>query len=205
MQLILLSPPEAVPAETAVVGELLAGGLGRFHVRKPAWSRAEVAAYVAEIPTRYHARLVLHAHYSLAAEQRLGGIHLTAASRAGLARLPPLRPGQTLSTAFHSLEEIRRHRRRYDYVFLSPVFDSLSKTNYPAAFDLSEVATELAKLRRPGYVPQVIALGGIEAARLAAVQRAGFAGAAVLGAVWQSPDPVTAFRALQSIIGQAGA
>ncbi len=202
MQLILLSPPEAVPAETAVVSELLAGGLGRFHVRKPAWSRAQVATYLAGIPTRYHARLVLHAHYSLAAELRLGGIHLPAASRAGLATLPPLRPGQTLSTAFHSLNEIRRHRRRYDYVFLSPVFDSLSKTNYPAAFDLSEVADELAKLRRrPGYVPQVIALGGIEAARLDAVQRAGFAGAAVLGAVWQNSDPVATFRALQSIVG----
>ena len=44
-----------------------------------------------------------------------------------------------------------------------------------------------------------LALGGIEADKLAAVREAGFAGAAVLGAVWQSPDPVAAFRQLQAL------
>jgi thiamine-phosphate pyrophosphorylase len=157
-------------------------------------------AYLGGIAQRYYPRLVLHSHHSLVKELGLGGAHLTAAIRATGTR-PLLHPGQTLSTSFHTLAEIRQHRRRYDYVFLSPVFDSLSKAQYPAAFDLSEVTTALRQLqRRAGYVPQVVALGGLTGPRLAAVQQAGFAGAAVLGAVWQSPDPVVAFRALQSII-----
>lgn len=201
MQLIIVSPPGLVAEEEPLASEMLALGLARFHVRKPGWSISQLVDYLAVIPKEYYSRLVLHSHHSLVAELGLGGAHLTTAGRSAQAPRPRLRPGQTLSTSFHTLAEIRQHRRRYDYVFLSPIFDSLSKTQYPAAFDLAEVAATLAQLRRrPGYAPQVMALGGIEAHRVAAVRRAGFGGAAVLGAVWQSPDPVAAFRALQSII-----
>jgi thiamine-phosphate pyrophosphorylase len=201
MQLILISPPHALADEATLVGELLALGLARFHVRKPGWDRAAVEAYVRAIPTRYHARLVLHTHPSLAVEYALGGVHLPAASRAAQAQ-SLRRPGQTLSTSFHTLAEISQHRRRYDYVFLSPIFTSLSKEGYPAAFHLPDVARLLGQLqRRSGYVPQVVALGGIEGHRMETVRQMGFAGAAVLGAVWQSPDPVAAFRALQSVVG----
>ena len=205
MKLFLISPPHSVADEVPLVNEMLDLGLARFHVRKPTWSPAEIAAYVAGIPARHRARLVLHSHPSLVAELGLGGMHLTASSRAALATGPPrLRPGQTLSTSFHTLAEITHHRRRYDYVFLSPIFDSLSKAQYAAAFDLREVAAVLGRLPgRAVYVPQVMALGGIEGYRLASVRQAGFAGAAVLGAVWQSSDPIAAFRNLQSIIGQA--
>ncbi|MBF9222934.1 thiamine phosphate synthase [Hymenobacter ruricola] len=201
MQLVVISPPHSVAFETQLATKMLAAGLARFHVRKPGWGAAETAAYVAEIPGQYRARLVLHGHHALVKELALGGAHLTAASRSAHS-LPRLRAGQTISTSFHSLAEIKQHRRRYDYVFLSPIFDSISKKSYGAAFDLGEVAATLQKLRqRPGYRPQVLALGGIESTNLAAAQQAGFAGAAVLGAVWQSPDPVAAFRTLQSVIG----
>ncbi|GAC1375380.1 MAG: thiamine phosphate synthase [Hymenobacter sp.] len=202
MRLIVISPPTAVPHEAHVVDELLAAGLTRFHVRKPGWSLAEMRDYLARIRPAYHARLVLHSHHGLAAALHLGGVHLTTATRHTLTGQPKLAPGQTLSTSFHTLAEIRRHRRKYDYVFLSPVFDSLSKHGYAAGLELSSVAEVLRQLRqRAGYVPQVLALGGVEVHRLEAVRQAGFAGAAVLGAVWQSPDPVAAFRALQSIVG----
>ncbi|MBD2770388.1 thiamine phosphate synthase [Hymenobacter sp. BT664] len=201
MQLLLISPPHSVPDEALLVSEILGLGLARFHLRKPEWSRTQMLNYVAGIPARFHSRLVLHSHHSLVSELGLGGVHLPAAHRATWRTGPP-RPGQTLSTSFHTLAEISRHRRRYDYVFLSPIFDSLSKQYYAAAFNLAEVAATLGQLqRRVGYRPPVIALGGVEAHQIAAVRRAGFAGAAVLGAVWQQPDPVAAFRALQSVVG----
>lgn len=180
--------------------ELLDAGLPRLHLRKPAFSQQEMAAFIVQLPTRYHARLVLHGHPALVSDLKLGGLHLTAAARNGWVSRPKLAAGQTLSTSFHTLPEIRQHRRKYNYVFLSPIFDSLSKSGYAAGFELATVAHALRQLwQRMGYVPQVLALGGIEASKLAAVRRAGFAGAAVLGTVWQSPDPVAAFRELQAL------
>ena len=132
---------------------------------------------------------------------RFGGLHLTASQRTATQRRPTLRPGQSLSTSFHSLEEISRTRRRYDYVLLSPIFDSISKVGYASGFALPALQAQMAsRTVRTGYQPQVLALGGITADNIGQLPSIGFSGAAVLGSIWQSPDPVAAFHQLQAII-----
>jgi thiamine-phosphate pyrophosphorylase len=202
VQLLVITPPTTAPGEARVAGALLAAGLAGLHLRKPGASAQELAAYIGAIPEEFHSRIVLHSRYELVPRYGLRGAHLPAGRRA--AGPPPWQPGRgfTLSTSFHSLAEVARHRRRYDYVFLSPVFDSLSKSGYGAALDVGALPGALARLAaRPGYRPQVLALSGITAANLGAVRAMGFAGAAVLGAVWQAPDPVAAFQALQLVVG----
>lgn len=179
--------------------DLFEAGLQAFHLRKPGASAAAVEAYLQAVPLQYHDRIVLHSHYELARRYQVRGLHLPAHARAtwtAQARWRQL--GHSLSTSFHGLEELRRHRRHYDYVFLSPIFDSLSKQGYGQAFALAELQEELRRLRQRGqYVPQVVALGGITAVNVAQVRAMGFAGAAVLGSVWQAADPVAAFRELE--------
>ncbi|WP_233635854.1 thiamine phosphate synthase [Hymenobacter setariae] len=197
-QLVLLSAPTAQPDEPRILTELLAQGLGRLHLRKPDWTAAQLEALIQALPSQVYPRLVLHGHPQLVQQYRLGGLHLTGSQRAAAQRRPRLLPGQTLSTSFHSLAKINQHRRRYNYVFLSPIFNSLSKVGYAGNFDLGELRRFFhAQAARPGYHPPVLALGGIEAHNISLVQQVGFAGAAVLGAVWQSADPVAAFLALR--------
>jgi thiamine-phosphate pyrophosphorylase len=196
--LLVISSPNRLALEPAIVSQLFAAGLTTLHVRKPGWSSAEVEDYLRQVPANYHARLVLHGHPELVRRYRLGGLHLTGQQRAAAVRRPLQLPGQTLSTSFHSLAEIIRHRRRYDYVFLSPIFDSLSKQAYVSGFRLPVVRTHLALLAtRTSYQPQVLALGGVTAENIDLLPPVGFVGAAALGAVWQSPDPAAAFRQLQ--------
>ena len=201
--LLIISPEQQLASEQQVLTQLLAAGLTTFHVRKPGWTRAGLAAYLEAVPAQYHPRLVLHTHYELALEYPLKGIHLTTRARQepGLSRLLHQLRGRSISASLHSLAEVAQHRRRYDYVFLSPVFDSTSKVDYRSSFKLAEVQQALtAWQQRRHYRPRVVALGGIIPARLGWVQQAGFAGAAVLGGIWQQPDPVLAFRALQAEI-----
>jgi thiamine-phosphate pyrophosphorylase len=199
-QLVIISAAECHSLELLVLPQLFEMGLSVFHVRKPAWSRTEMAAYLQAIPSQYYGRLVLHAHYELALHYPVKGIHLTEKARqdSTIGQLLRQLPGRSVSASFHSLAAVARHRRRYDYVFLSPVFDSLSKAGYGSGFDLAEVAAFLPRLAtRPSYRPAVLALGGIAAQNLSLARQAGFAGAAVLGTIWQSPDPIAAFRQLQ--------
>ncbi|MGI4759308.1 MAG: thiamine phosphate synthase [Janthinobacterium lividum] len=199
MRLIVITAPTALPEEARLLTELLAAGLERLHLRKPGWPAEQVETLIQALPAQFYTRLVLHGHPELVRRYGLGGLHLTASQRAATTRRPALRPGQTLSTSFHSLAEIARSRRRYDYVFLSPIFDSISKAGYTSNFDLVEVQAFLQRLAsRPGYRPPVLALGGIDSQTITLVRQAGFAGAAVLGAIWQSADPVAAFRALHA-------
>ncbi|AHJ99565.1 thiamine phosphate synthase [Hymenobacter swuensis] len=187
-RLVLLTPPAAHPQELSVIGRWLEGAPDtRLHLRRPGWSRSETAAWLRQLPVPWLPRIVLHAYPELVAEFGLGGCHLTATARAAGPR-PVLPPGTMLSTALHTLEEVRAEAAGYDYVLLSPVFDSISKAGYEAAFRLEDVAELLPQFP----LARVLALGGITAERLPAVRAAGFAGAAVLGAVWEAPDPAAA-------------
>ncbi|MBO0358012.1 thiamine phosphate synthase [Hymenobacter sp. BT186] len=201
--LLIVTQPERIAAEPGLLARLFEHGLTVAHLRKPGWSMAEMEGYLHQIPPQYHARLVVHSHYALALRYNLRGIHLTEQSRRHPqtpALLRKLR-GRSVSASFHSLTEVAQHRRRYHYVFLSPLFDSTSKAGYRSNFRLEEVQRAIHQWqRRSSYVPQVVALGGVTPANISQVQQAGFAGAAVLGGIWQHPDPVAALRRLQSEI-----
>ncbi|TGE27534.1 thiamine phosphate synthase [Hymenobacter metallicola] len=192
-QLLLISPPEPVPHEHQLLKALFDAGLTTFHLRKPGASVAEVESYLQAVPREFHSRIMLHQHHALAGQLGLRGVHLPAAARAVWEG--KLGPGQRLSTSLHSLPELAAAPPRYDYVFLSPIFDSISKAGYRAGFELAELR---AALQGPAQ-PLVLALGGVDAATLPIAQELGFAGAAVLGAVWQQPNPVAAFRELQRV------
>ena len=197
-RLVVITVPTALPEEPRLLANLLAAGLERLHVRKPGWPASQVEALIRALPGGVYERLVLHGHPSLVRRYRLGGLHLPASQRAAARRRPALLPGQTLSTSFHSLNEIARTRRRYDYVLLSPIFDSISKKGYASPFELPAVQAFLRKRAgRPSYRPPILALGGIDSQTITLARQLGFAGVAVLGAVWGSPDPLAAWQVLR--------
>lgn len=197
-RLLLISPSATTAGELPTLVRLFEAGLPTFHLRKPGASTSEIDAYLQALPPQYLGRVVLHGQYELAQRYPVGGLHLPASARTIWPAQARLRqPGHSLSTALHSLAELRQHRRRYDYVFLSPIFDSISKQGYGQAFALTEVQQQLQQLQqRKHYVPQVVALGGITTDNIAQVRAAGFAGAAVLGSVWQAADSVAAWQQL---------
>lgn len=120
--------------------------------------------------------------------QPLGVVHCAPSPTA----LAPTR-SRAVSTSFHLLADLGVCRGELDYCFLSPIYPSISKVDYPAnpAFeDREQLAGGLAGSRYP-----VLALGGVTPDRFAELQELGFAGAALLGGIWQADDPVAAWEA----------
>ncbi|KAK9824246.1 hypothetical protein WJX72_008898 [[Myrmecia] bisecta] len=165
-------------------------GLQTLHLRKPGWSRDKYAAYIEQIQPNNRRRVVLHDWHELASTLHLKGIHYTERNRpaAPIQHHPPL----TISTACHSLQQLAAGFGAVDYVLLSPIFDSISKEGYKAAYPEPDA---LKQAVRSAGVP-VIALGGVGPSNLQFACDLGFAGVAVLGAVWQAVDPVQAFVAI---------
>ncbi|HXD94336.1 MAG TPA: thiamine phosphate synthase, partial [Bacteroidia bacterium] len=83
-----------------------------------------------------------------------------------------------------------KSRRKYEYVFLSPVFDSISKTGYKSNFDLENLKPFLKKHKN------VIALGGVNTKNIELIKQVGFSGAAFIGAVWQNKNPAKSYKEL---------
>jgi thiamine-phosphate pyrophosphorylase len=69
----------------------------------------------------------------------------------------------------------------WNQVLLSPVFDSISKTGYKAAFDTN------FRLDKDGYAGNVLALGGINQHTADKARHMLFDGIALHGAIWQHP------------------
>ena len=136
--------------------------------------------YIRGIRPRFRERVILHDHFELAEEYGLRGIHLKyneARTFTGRDRLAHV------SVSCHSFEEIDALPFEPNYVFLSPVFDSISKPGYPSAFAPEYLKENLQKRRVP-----VIALGGITAEKVAECRKMGFRGVALLGHVWEQPS-----------------
>lgn len=192
MELLVITSPEEVPDEQRVVSTMFAKGLTRLHLRKPHYQEAQLRAWIEAVAPEHRRKLVIHSHYSLCKEYSLGGLHLTAEAR-GAARedvdaLLTTRPSLSLSTSFHAIAELQQNTASYCYVFLSPIYDSISKPQLQQAYRKHELEVLLSQVSIP-----VVALGGVSLERVAEVAALGFFGAAVLGAIWKSPDPVSAF------------
>ncbi|MDH5561677.1 MAG: thiamine phosphate synthase, partial [Deltaproteobacteria bacterium] len=137
MQLILISSPESLPNEIKWVEELFKAGLTRFHLRKPEHSRGHLKEYLLAIDPVYYPRICLHTHLDLAEEFSLGGVHLNGSVRGDqevLKYVDSFKKTVRLSASAHRLDELGELKGRFEYVFLSPVFDSLSKVGYCAGF-----------------------------------------------------------------------
>ena len=81
------------------------------------------------------------------------GLHFTEKTRpsAPFQQKPPL----SISTAFHDLSQLQKDYGALDYALLSPIFDSVSKKGYQAAFDHATLAQRVASSSVP-----LVALGG---------------------------------------------
>jgi len=198
MLLIIISPPENIPNEQKIVVALFYAGLPIFHLRKPTFSADEMEKYILGIPTEFHQRMVLHSHYPLALKYDLKGIHLSEKMKndQSIDNLSDDFRHKSISASFHSLEDVKQNPKKYDYLFLSPVFDSISKCGYKSNFSLDTVDGFLNA--KPAYtnIP-VIALGGVSEAHIRLIKNTGFAGAALLCAIWGPDDPVLVFAKIK--------
>ncbi|HEX3000880.1 MAG TPA: thiamine phosphate synthase [Methanoregula sp.] len=127
------------------------------------------------------------------------GIHLGQDDLAcGTARqLSPA--GFIIGVSVGSVDEAKRAEQQgADYVAVSPVFPTRSKSDAGPGFGLATIREIRASVRIP-----VIAIGGIGPANAADVIRAGADGIAVISAVVSQDDITAAARGLASIIAAA--
>lgn len=176
MKLVAISLPRFAGNEAEAIVRLFEEGLELFHLRKPGCEANEMRVLLNKIPEKYYTRIVLHDLFSLAKEKNLKGVHLNSRNR----KIPENFTG-SISRSCHSLEEIVESDY-CNYVFLSPIFNSISKEGYGSCFS----ADMLRDAEQQGVLSErVIALGGIDELTIPQIRDFSFGGVAVLGALWR--------------------
>lgn len=193
MKLAVITTPAFFGGEEELVRRLFDSGLERLHLRKPGATREELARFLDSLRASDRARIVLHDHFRLCLRYGCAGVHLNSRNPS----LPAELEGVSVSRSCHSLEELGTWKESCNYLFLSPIYDSISKEGYGSAFPREE----LEKARESGLLDsRVYALGGVSLEHIDELRGLGFGGVAVLGALWQSSDPVACLRALLSAL-----
>lgn len=168
---IVITGQQPFDNEAQRLTKLLDSGWTYIHLRYPDLTLRDVRNIIERIPQRFHSQLKLHGHFELINEFNLGGLHLNRRCP-----VPPANYSGPLSRSCHSVEEVAQSAAtgKYDYVTLSPIFPSISKTGYTPRIDEKDFS------RAAKNMP-VIALGGIAPHKIPDMAFIPVAGYAVLG------------------------
>ncbi len=140
---------------------------------------------------RHGARLMLHGEARLAQLAGVDGVHLPSGSDAAAARAL-LGREKLIGVSIHTVTEAEAiDPRDADYALAGPAYETPSKPGYGPQIG----RRGLADIARAARVP-LLAIGGINTARLGEVMAAGCAGVAVMGGVMRAADPGQEVRAL---------
>lgn len=171
-----MTTPYFFVEEHQILNALFDEGLEILHLRKPATEPVYSERLLTLLSDNYRKRIVVHDHFYLKNEYNLKGIHLNQRNP----ELPQKYKGH-ISSSCHAGDEIKTHKKSFDYMFLSPIFDSISKENYSTQFtpaDLRELSASKIIDRK------VMALGGVGLDNISKVKELGFGGAVILGDIW---------------------
>lgn len=188
---IAITPEHWLPYESEAITALLSAGFSRVHIRKPRATETKFRRLIESVDSVFYDRLTLHDFHPLAIEYGLGGVHLN--SRC--ACVPAGFSGLTSRSCHSIAEAIADHGS--DYLFISPIFDSISKAGYAAKYDPCELS---AALRGALKGCKVYALGGVCVERFGELKEMGFYGAVMLGCIWRQDGIDDVCRLAERII-----
>ena len=195
MKLIIISPSERKDSEIPYLLNMFEQGLPTYHLRKTKFSTKELKNFIAEIPEKYHKRIIIHTHHELVLKFNLKGVYISRSHKKRKYRtwlrmqwFKFRKRKLHLSATFRSIEDILDYTSKYDYVLLSPVFDSLSG-NFQSGFSEHSL---LHAMKNSKY--KVVARGGVTADNVHKAHQLGFYGVAFHSSIWKAKNPLEEFK-----------
>ena len=179
---IIITLPYICHNEADALKALIGAGAEIIHVRKPEASTEDLRRLLYTVDPVLRKYLTVHYNDSAAHDFALGGYH--AFMNCGLGM--QIEKDMRCSLSAHTFGEVEASHGRVDYLFISPIFNSISKQGYASRWTREEIEEELAKKFSCG----VVALGGISENNVSLIRDMGFDGAALLGSVWTVDDGI---------------
>lgn len=178
MKIIAITVPKMIDEDAYLISNLLKMGIHSIHLRKPEATINECRQLLTKLTKEERAKIIIHDYPELYTEFSLKGIHINK----NITSLPDGYNGFKTRSC-HSFEEIERYKTEYDYLFLSPIFDSISKVGYKSGF----TKEELLKASTSGIIDhKVIALGGITLDMMPYFRELNFGGIAMIGGIYNT-------------------
>lgn len=191
---LILFTPTKTEWDAKTVIKLFDAGLGKLHIQpNREWRVGDYEKFLKKVPKIYWPRIVLEEHHQLVLNHQLGGFQMYHGDRIP-ARWPK---SVSLSCKCHSYDEMRSLPKALNYVFLSPIFPSISKRDYVPQRTTREFQVIAERWRSEGGCP-VYGLGGVTPQNATRVREMGLDGVAFIGSVWETANPVKSFIEIEN-------
>ena len=192
MKIIVISPSKTKEFEIECVIGMFEAGLETFHLRKPKFSTQQLKEYIEQIPKQFHGRIIIHSHHNLARKYNLQGVHYTKKHLENNFRnwwrekMLRLSTSNFIKTSSHGkLASLYDGEAvSFDYVFLSPIFDTITG-RYQSGYYEDSIKAAIQKTGK-----KVVARGGVDVTRIEKVEELGFYGMALYSSLWDRTNPV---------------
>ena len=182
-----------------VVLMALRGGAACIQLReKDASTRdfVEEAQRIKAIMAPFRTFLIINDRIDVALAVGADGVHIGQRDMPYEIARKLLGPRAIIGLSVETLEDVERAGALdVDYLGVSPVFETPTKTDTKGHWGLEGLSRIRAATRRP-----LVAIGGLNASNAADVIRAGADAVAVVSAICATPDPYQAARELNVII-----
>ncbi|MFH1023403.1 MAG: thiamine phosphate synthase [Planctomycetota bacterium] len=150
------------------------------------------ARRIRRLADRHHAIFIMNNRPDLAQISGADGVHLGQDDLSLRAARGILGPDKIIGRSTHNLNQaLRAAKEGADYIGFGPIFKTLTKPGRPA-IGMDSIAAVHRRVSIPIFV-----IGGITAANLAPLVRAGARRAAVIRGILQAPDIAAAVRAFR--------
>lgn len=187
-----------------IVEKAAAGGATIVQLReKTAPTRTFIALgrRIAEILRPRRIPLIINDRVDVALAVLADGVHLGASDMSVSDARRILGPKAIIGLSVENESQaVAAERLEVDYLGVSPVFLTPTKTDTGAAWGIEGLWRLRPLVRRP-----LVAIGGINAASAARVLEAGADGLAVVSGICSAPDPEAAARELRGLVDAARA
>ena len=178
MKIIAITSPKVTGDDERIIKGLVKRGIDVVCFRKPDSGIEECRSLLLKLTSGERSKIVVHDYPELYEEFSLLGIHVNK----NVTSLPEGYSGLKTRSC-HSFEEVEMYKEDYDYLFLSPIFNSISKQGYMSSFS----DAELLQASKEGVIDRkVIALGGVTFDKIPYLKSLNFGGVAMIGAIYNT-------------------
>ncbi len=183
----------------SVVSSAVEGGVTMVQLREKDCSSREfyeLAVSMKECLKPYGIPLIINDRVDIALACDADGVHIGQSDLPYRAARNLLGPDKIIGLSVENIEDaLRANEVDVDYIGISPVYATPTKTDTAPALGLEGVRRIMSVTRHPA-----VGIGGINFSTAEEVLNAGVDGLSVVSAIMSSPDPAKAARHLSDIV-----
>lgn len=195
MKILAFTLTYSTKNEVDIINELFFNGLDYLHIHKPKIKKSDLIKFINNIDSKYHSKIILHQHQSLAKKYNCKIVHF------GLNKLNGFfykwyikfllinNQDLKITTTIYPSKLTKIGNLNLEYILLGPIYKKYSEDNIKLLFDRFKLKKWISSSKF-----DTVAFGSIDLSNVESIKKFDFSGVLLNSAIWKSHQPIEDFK-----------